>query len=47
MIHISSFIIGYILGNFLFALIDGKYFLHADPTKNGSGNPGTANMAAV
>lgn len=47
MIHFSSFIIGYILGNFLFALIVGKYFLHADPTKNGSGNPGTANMGAV
>lgn len=47
MVHFSSFIIGYILGNFLFALIVGKYFLHADPTQNGSGNPGTANMGAV
>ncbi|WP_373868189.1 glycerol-3-phosphate acyltransferase, partial [Lactobacillus nasalidis] len=25
----------------------GRYFLHKDPTKYGSGNPGTANMGAV
>ena len=25
----------------------GKYYLHKDPTKYGSGNPGTANMGAV
>ncbi|KRL63268.1 glycerol-3-phosphate acyltransferase [Lactobacillus psittaci] len=42
-----AIIIGYIFGNFLFALIVGKYFLHADPTKAGSGNPGTANVGAV
>lgn len=44
---ITSLIIGYVFGNFLFAMIIGKGFLHKDPTKFGSDNPGTANMGAV
>lgn len=42
-----SLLIGYVFGNFLFAMIIGKGFLHKDPTKFGSDNPGTANMGAV
>ena len=37
-------IIGYLFGNFISAMFVGKYYLHKDPTKYGSGNPGTANM---
>lgn len=40
-------IIGYLFGNFISAMFVGKYYLHKDPTKYGSGNPGTANMGAV
>lgn len=42
-----STVIGYGFGNILFAMIIGKGFLHKDPTKFGSDNPGTANMGAV
>ena len=42
-----SLVIGYFLGNILFAMIVTKIFLHKDPTKYGSGNPGTANVGAV
>ncbi|WP_244660754.1 glycerol-3-phosphate acyltransferase [Lactobacillus nasalidis] len=38
---------GYLFGNFISAMFVGRYFLHKDPTKYGSGNPGTANMGAV
>lgn len=47
MARLWSLLIGYLLGNLLFASIIGKFFLHKDPTKYGSGNPGTANMGAV
>ncbi|WP_296226103.1 glycerol-3-phosphate acyltransferase [uncultured Lactobacillus sp.] len=40
-------IIGYLFGNFISAMFVGEYYLHKDPTKYGSGNPGTANMGAV
>lgn len=40
-------IIGYLFGNFISAMFVGKYYLHKDPTKYGSGNPGTANIGAV
>lgn len=43
----AAVIIGYLFGNFLFAMIVGRIFLKIDPTKYGSGNPGTANMGAV
>ena len=42
-----SLVIGYFLGNILFAMIVTIIFLHKDPTKYGSHNPGTANMGAV
>ena len=42
-----AILIGYLFGNFLFAMVVGKYCLHIDPTKYGSHNPGTANMGAV
>lgn len=32
-------IIGYLFGNFISAMFVGKYYLHKDPTKYGSGNP--------
>lgn len=47
MTKLAAVVIGYIFGNFLFAMIVGKIFLKIDPTKYGSGNPGTANMGAV
>ena len=47
MARLLSILIGYIFGNFLFAMIIGRLALHTDPTKYGSGNPGTANMGAV
>ena len=47
MTRLWSILIGYIFGNFLFAMIIGHFFLKKDPTKFGSGNPGTANMGAV
>lgn len=47
MARLWSLLIGYLFGNLLFASIIGKFFLHKDPTKYGSGNPGTANMGAV
>ncbi len=40
-------IIGYLFGNFMSAMFVGKFYLHQDPTKFGSGNPGTANVGAV
>lgn len=42
--ELISLVIGYFLGNILFAMIVAKIFLHKDPTKYGSGNPGTANI---
>lgn len=42
-----SVLIGYIFGNFLFAMIVGQVFLKINPTEYGSKNPGTANMGAV
>lgn len=42
-----SILIGYIFGNILTALLVGKFYLHKDPTKYGSHNPGTANVGAV
>ncbi|RVU70381.1 MULTISPECIES: glycerol-3-phosphate acyltransferase [Lactobacillus] len=47
MARFLAIVIGYIFGNFLFAMIVGRLALKADPTKVGSGNPGTANMGAV
>ncbi|TSO25732.1 glycerol-3-phosphate acyltransferase [Lactobacillus sp. LL6] len=47
MAPIWSILIGYVFGNFLFAMIIGRFVLHLDPTQYGSGNPGTANMGAV
>lgn len=47
MIKLWATLIGYFFGNFLFATIIGHFFLKADPTKFGSGNPGTANVGAV
>ncbi|WEV70667.1 glycerol-3-phosphate acyltransferase [Lactobacillus sp. ESL0785] len=47
MARLWALLIGYGLGNFLFALIIGHFILHQDPTKVGSGNPGTANVGAV
>lgn len=47
MFRVYSLLIGYLFGNFLFAMIVGKFLLHKDPTKYGSKNPGTANIGAV
>ncbi|GAA3632474.1 glycerol-3-phosphate acyltransferase [Lactobacillus hamsteri] len=47
MARLWATIIGYFFGNFLFAMIVGRLALKLDPTKYGSGNPGTANMGAV
>ena len=47
MAPVWSILIGYLFGNFLFAMIIGRFGLHVDPTRYGSGNPGTANMGAV
>ncbi|TDG63623.1 hypothetical protein C5L18_001034 [Lactobacillus amylolyticus] len=47
MAQLWSTLIGYVFGNFLFAIIIGRIFLKIDPAKYGSGNPGTANMGAV
>lgn len=47
MAQLWSVLIGYLFGNFLFAMIVGHFALHTDPTQVGSGNPGTANMGAV
>lgn len=47
MAQVWSVLIGYLFGNFLFAMIIGHFALHIDPTKFGSKNPGTANMGAV
>lgn len=45
--RLIAFLIGYVCGNFLFAMIVGRVFLKRDPTKYGSGNPGSANVGAV
>lgn len=47
MARLWATIIGYFFGNFLFAMIVGRFALRLDPTKYGSGNPGTANVGAV
>lgn len=47
MARLWAILIGYVFGNFLFAMIVGRVFLRKDPTNFGSGNPGTANMGAV
>ncbi|WEV44004.1 glycerol-3-phosphate acyltransferase [Lactobacillus sp. ESL0684] len=47
MAHFWALIIGYLFGNLLFAMLVGRFWLHQDPTKVGSGNPGTANVGAV
>lgn len=47
MTRLWATVIGYFFGNFLFAMIVGHFALKIDPTKYGSGNPGTANMGAV
>lgn len=47
MARLWATLIGYLFGNLLFAMIVGRIFLRIDPTKYGSGNPGTANMGAV
>lgn len=47
MARLWATVIGYFFGNFLFAMIVGHFALKIDPTKYGSGNPGTANMGAV
>lgn len=47
MARLWATLIGYVFGNFLFAMIIGRIFLKKDPTRFGSGNPGTANMGAV
>lgn len=47
MARLYSTLIGYLFGNLLFAMIIGRTFLKINPTKFGSGNPGTANMGAV
>lgn len=47
MTRLWAALIGYFFGNFLFASIVGRFGLHVDPTKYGSGNPGSANMGAV
>lgn len=44
---IIAVLIGYVFGNFMSAMFVGKFYLHRDPTKFGSGNPGTANVGAV
>lgn len=44
---VFSLIIGYLFGSLLFAEIIGRLFLHQDPKKYGSHNPGTANVGAV
>lgn len=44
---IIAVLIGYIFGNFMSAMFVGKFYLHQDPTRFGSGNPGTANVGAV
>lgn len=45
--RLLAVLIGYLFGNFMTALIIGHFFLRADPSKVGSGNPGTANVGAV
>lgn len=40
-------LIGYAFGCLLFAVLVCRLGLHQDPTKVGSGNPGTANVGAV
>ncbi|MDF7638049.1 glycerol-3-phosphate acyltransferase [Lactobacillus sp. ESL0791] len=47
MARVWSILIGYLFGNILFAMIIGRFVFHSDPTKVGSGNPGTANIGAV
>ena len=47
MARLLALAIGYVCGNFLAAMVVGKILLQRDPTKYGSGNPGTANMGAV
>lgn len=47
MAQLWSTLIGYVFGNFLFAMIIGRIFLKIDPAKYGSGNPGAANMGAA
>ena len=42
-----SIIIGYGFGCLLTAVLICRFTLHQDPTKVGSGNPGTANVGAV
>lgn len=47
MARVWATLIGYLFGNILFAMIIGRLVFHSDPTKVGSGNPGTANVGAV
>ncbi|WEV50861.1 glycerol-3-phosphate acyltransferase [Lactobacillus sp. ESL0731] len=47
MARLWSILIGYVLGNLLGAMLLGRFVFHQDPTKVGSGNPGTANVGAV
>ncbi|MDF7668850.1 MULTISPECIES: glycerol-3-phosphate acyltransferase [unclassified Lactobacillus] len=47
MTRLWSILIGYVLGNLLGAMLIGRFIFHQDPTKVGSGNPGTANVGAV
>lgn len=47
MFRLGALLIGYICGNFVTAYFVTAHLLHSDPTKVGSGNPGTANVGAV
>lgn len=47
MTRLLAVLIGYAFGCILFAMLVGRFWLHQDPTKVGSGNPGTANVGAV
>ncbi len=45
--RLGAVLIGYLWGNFITALVIGHFFLRADPSQVGSGNPGSANVGAV
>lgn len=45
--RVGAILIGYAWGNLVFAYVVSHYYLHVDPSKVGSGNPGTANVGAV
>lgn len=47
MTRLFSVLIGYVFGCFITAMVVGRIFLKANPTKYGSHNPGSANMGAV